>query len=198
MENVFFFESKRIVRPKIVLLDMDGVIADISGGFERDWESAYPDKKLTPRDERKEYFLEKMHPEYNNLIQEMFLKKGFFYNLPPIPGAIEAIGEMEEAGLDVQICTMPFPNSKFCSQEKIDWVEKHLGWNEDRVILRWDKTRELGDYLIDDKPNVTGRYKPSWEHIIYTQPYNQHIKFRRRLTWANWRERFVSYGILTD
>jgi hypothetical protein len=44
-------------------------------------------------------------------------------------------------------------------------------------------------FLTDtlDRPDVRGTHTPSWEHILYTQPYNQHIKSKRRLTWESFR-----------
>ena len=52
-----------------------------------------------------------------------------------------------------------------------------------RVILTRDKTAVMGDVLIDDKPQVTGKYAPSWSHIIFDAPYNREVS--RRWEGAN-------------
>jgi 5'-nucleotidase len=68
-------------------------------------------------------------------------------------------------------------------------VEKNLGpdWVK-RVILTKDKTLVKADFLIDDKPEITGAEAvPVWEHILYDRPYNRGAN-RKRLTWANWKE----------
>jgi 5'-nucleotidase len=72
--------------------------------------------------------------------------------------------------------------------EKYEWVDQHLGlaW-VDRIVLTRDKTLVNGDILIDDRPQIEGAAKPTWEHVLYDQPYNRSETGKRRLTWANWR-----------
>ncbi|KAJ1437226.1 5'-deoxyribonucleotidase [Ochromonadaceae sp. CCMP2298] len=81
-----------------------------------------------------------------------FNAQGFFINLEPMAGALEALKAMEREGLELYICTSPIKSSRYCAQEKLDWVREHLGeeWL-DRVILCQDKTTVVGDILIDDK-----------------------------------------------
>ena len=45
-----------------------------------------------------------------------------------------------------------------------DWIK--------RIILTKDKTIINADMLVDDRPQIQGATIPSWEHIIYDQPYN--------------------------
>ena len=58
-------------------------------------------------------------------------------------GALQAVAEMAEEGLQLLICTAPVKGSVYCAQEKLNWVLKHLGeeWL-DRVILCQDKVRD--------------------------------------------------------
>jgi 5'-nucleotidase len=104
--------------------------------------------------------------------------------LDPIPNALESLVKMQEKGHQVYICTSPLSESASCYTEKYEWVLKHLGkdWAR-RLIITKDKTLVYGDILIDDKPEIKGLVKPSWEHILYTQPYNQNVNHKRRLTW---------------
>ena len=76
-----------------------------------------------------------------------------------------------------------------CKPEKFAWVEEHLGskWAS-RIIMTRDKTLVHGDVLIDDKPNIVGVRAPTWKHILYDQPYNQHCADQERLTWSNYKE----------
>ena len=67
--------------------------------------------------------------------------------------------------------------------EKYEWVENYLGdaWVK-RIILTRDKTLIKGDYLIDDKPVITGvERSPEWEQIVYDRPYNRDVN-KKRLT----------------
>jgi hypothetical protein len=42
--------------------------------------------------------------------------KGFFINLEPMAGALEALKAMEREGLELYICTSPIKSSRFCAQ----------------------------------------------------------------------------------
>jgi len=62
--------------------------------------------------------------------------RGFYLSLPVIAGAARALEEMLEAGHEVFVCTSPLSGTRWCMQEKLVWVEEHLGasW-VDRVII---------------------------------------------------------------
>jgi 5'-nucleotidase len=69
----------------------------------------------------------------------------------------------------------------------LEWVESRFGagWAE-RTIITKDKTMVNGDVLIDDKPEVKGLCNPSWEHILFDQPYNQEVVGKRRImSWSD-------------
>jgi 5'-nucleotidase len=67
-------------------------------------------------------------------------------------------------------------------------VGEHLGpeWVP-RTYIGLDKTRIQADFLVDDRPDITGVYRPTWEHVVFDRPYNRHITTHRRLTWLNWK-----------
>lgn len=91
------------------------------------------------------YYMEKcVDPEYYNQAEEIIMSKGFFENLPPMDGALQALKEMNEMGLKVFICSAPIFTSKYCSQEKIQWIQNHLGdsWF-DKIIFCLDKVMEI-------------------------------------------------------
>lgn len=114
---------------------------------------------------------------------------GFYRNLDPIEGGKEALEEMLAEGYDVALCTAPSISNLYCGTEKMEWVADYLGpeWLN-RLIITRDKTRVKGDYLIDDRSDVRGSQTPEWEHILFTQSYNQHITDRRRIAnWSEWR-----------
>jgi len=117
------------------------------------------------------------------------LPLGFVRSLLPKQGGLEAVIEMRNNDHEVFICTSPLSKSKYCVQEKYEWVEEHLGseWKK-RIIVTKDKTLIFSDYLIDDRPVIKGVRNPLWEHILYDSPYNQDMTSKRRLTWDNWKE----------
>ncbi|KAM9774085.1 5'(3')-deoxyribonucleotidase, mitochondrial isoform 2-T2 [Syngnathus typhle] len=121
--------------------------------------------------------------------------KGFFSELEPLPGGVEAVKQMANMdNTDVFICTSPIKHFKHCPYEKYAWVEKHLGHDFlEQVILTRDKTVVSGDVLIDDKPDILGvEPKPTWEHVLFSACHNKHHPAkpwqRRLLSWSDdWR-----------
>lgn len=176
-----------------ILIDMDDVLADFDGEFLKRWRERHPEKMYVPLEERKTFYVKESYPEeLSPLVTEIYAEPSFFRTLPPINGAIQAAKEMEQMGLELFICTSPLNAYKNCVLEKYEWVDAHLGsdWVQ-RIILTKDKTLIRGDYLIDDKPEITGVEKnPSWQHILYDRPYNRDVN-KKRLTWSNWREVIV-------
>jgi len=172
-----------------ILVDMDGVLSDFEGEFLKRWLERHPDKYYIPLEERTTMYVKDQYPdELKPLVVEIVLEKGFFRDMVPVSGGREALFEMEEMGLEVFICTSPLSTYKNCVLEKFEWVDRELGrqWTK-RIVLTKDKTLVKGDYLIDDKPNITGvQSVPDWEHILYDCPYNKHVN-KRRITWKNWK-----------
>ena len=173
----------------LILIDQDGVLADFDRGFHEAWIANGHHFQAVPPHERKNFYVREDYP--SNLrreVEAIYTAPGFFRELPPIDGAIEAVAEMQEAGHDVRICTSPLNSYRNCLSEKYEWVEHNLGVDlVSRMIVTKDKTIVHGDALIDDKPEVTGSRAPDWKHVIFDQPYNRHVG-GIRMTWNNWRE----------
>lgn len=141
---------------KIVYVDMDNTICDFRKGV--------MDNILAPANANEEEFPQS--------------KLGFFILLEPIKGAIEAVNKLQEK-YDVCIATRPsFPNVG-CYTEKAIWIRKHLGYEmQKKLYLAPDKSRLIGDYLIDDQTSdgqdkFTGKLMqfgsekyPNWEAVL--------------------------------
>ncbi|XP_029784745.1 5'(3')-deoxyribonucleotidase, mitochondrial [Suricata suricatta] len=124
--------------------------------------------------------------------------ENFFLDLEPLPGAVEAVKQMAKLeNTDVFICTSPIRMYKYCPYEKYAWVEKHFGPEFlDQIVLATDKTVVSADLLIDDRPDITGKWPaagaephPSWEHVLFTACHNRHVQLqppsRRLHSWAD-------------
>ena len=76
---------------------------------------------------------------------------GFFTNLEPIDGAIEAFKKLSEHYDVYFLSTAPWSNINAPSEKRV-WVEKHLGeYAFKKLILSHNKGLLKGDYLIDDR-----------------------------------------------
>lgn len=110
-----------------VFVDMDGVLCDFKGSYLK-WKKEHPEIEYP---------------------QSQF---GFFSNLEPLPGAIEAFKKLEE-NYNVYILTRPSVYNLICFTEKADWVKRHLGFYVvENMVISCDKSLVIGEgnYLIDD------------------------------------------------
>ncbi len=180
-----------------ILVDMDGVLADFERGFEEAWRATYPDLPVVPAAERRHLLVQDEYPpEWRGHVHAIFHAPGFFRTLPPVPGGRGALEALLALGCDVRLCSTPLLDYRHCVVEKYEWVERELGpaWL-DRLILTRDKTIIRADVLIDDRPQLDGTDAPTWEHILYDQPYNRTDRGKRRLTWQTWRAVLFPDGV---
>ena len=173
---------------KVLLFDLDGVIVDLENWFYDRWSDLYPDEPLRPREERTKFYLsEDNPPEYKERLEALLCQEGAFSEPKPMPGAIEAIKEIAQFG-EVFFCTAPMFSNPTCMPDKVAWIEKHFGdetWTH-RIIIAKDKTAAYGHYLFDDRAEVEGRLHPMWEHVVFDNPTNRHIRTARRvLDWED-------------
>lgn len=106
-------------------------------------------------------------------IYEYLHRPGFFADLEPVDGAIEAIKEFKDDGHEVIILSAPsYPGPS--AVDKLDWIHRHLPFIPKRqVILGWLKHKVKGDVLIDDSPENIKAYRKEWPHAhILTIAYN--------------------------
>ena len=180
------------MKRKIILVDMDGVLCQYD---ERVLEIAHKrfGLPLYHSNEVTNFDTEKIFPEaYHERVDAIADEEGFFRDLMPFPGVIDALHEIEADGrFHVFICTAPkkFYRNSSCVSEKNMWVSRFLGrkWT-DKVILTRDKTLVRGDVLIDDKPEVVGVADPTWVQIYHDRPYNRNIDRPRIISWENWKD----------
>jgi 5'-nucleotidase len=173
----------------IVLVDQDGVIASWGDGYNENLDAYGEAAAGIPRhqDQRSFDLYAERTPDELQIIAEV-MNTMDYAALRPIRGAKTALRAMLRAGHDVRIVTSPWPSNPRCASSKLDWVRDHLGqaWVK-RTILTMDKTFVRGDYLIDDKPQVTGAMTPTWKHIHFTQPYNINEAAHGRINiWNEW------------
>ncbi len=129
-------------RKLIVLIDLDGVVADFDKAFssleQTDWKEG--DEKIVP--------------EY------------FFSDLELIEGALESITRLSKY-FDIYFLSTPQWSNPNCWREKRVWTERYFGeLLFKRLILTHNKGLLRGDYLIDDR-TVNGVMEFEGEHIHF-------------------------------
>ena len=175
----------------LILLDMDGVLADHESKLIQLYRERFPGAPYAKSEERTTWELTDGYPEdKHGAVWEIFSGEGFFASLEPMPGAIEAFHAMREDGHDLVICSSPLVRSRWCESEKRHWIEDHIGKQFARdMVLTHDKTLVQGDILIDDKPSIVGRRVPTWRHVLVDQGYNRQLELPRiTRDWSNWNE----------
>lgn len=171
-----------------VLVDMDGVLCRWQDRFDKGLRESYPHIPIVPFDQVTSFKTQKFYAdEYRAEIAEMMDTPGFYRELEPMDGAVEAIHAMADAGIQVFLCTAPYVTNKTCASEKMEWVETHLGKGYlNRTVITSDKTLVRGDVLIDDKPSISGAMDPIWKHIVFDAPYNRNMTPRLD-HWSEWQ-----------
>ena len=177
---------------RIILVDMDGPLADLEGAFLRIWQEQYPDEFFVPFEERRTFYLNDDYPEHlKNKLPPILAADGFFAALEPVEAGIQALEEMQSLGHRIIVCTSDIFANKTGLSDKRKWIHRYLGLEIAKaMIFTRDKTLVHGDYLIDDKPSITGIGTPNWIHVIYDQPFNRDIgdKPRMSVDWSNWKK----------
>ncbi|MFE1168454.1 hypothetical protein [Nocardiopsis sp. NPDC058789] len=177
-------------RPPTVLVDMDEVLCHWEKHFVASRRRRFPHIPIADAGNRDSFDLfTGLSEEERRANTTVLDEPGFFAALEPVPGGVEAVGEMVRAGIDVAVCTSPWLSNPTCASDKLLWVQEHLGPElANNTVITRDKSRVLGDVLIDDKPEVTGAVQPQWSLLRFTRHYNRLLEGPRIDDWSQWRE----------
>jgi 5'-nucleotidase len=174
----------------IILIDIDEVLADFEAALTSEWQKLYPHTLLFPSGSRKHYYIgQDEEGNKSELVSKIIHREGFFEQLQPLPGAIDAIKLMQHYNHQIYLVTsagVSYPNA---ASEKYRWVERHLGKEFlSCLVITPAKSIVRGDILIDDRPSFRDERLASWEHVLYDKSYNKTVPRKRRITWENWTD----------
>jgi len=164
---------------KRILVDMDGVLADV---YVRLFEIHEKEtgQKLTAAD-----IAGKLEEEAFPDQRKWVSAPGFFRTLPIIKGSREAL---EKLGTfyDIIVVSLAteFPNSL---TDKLMWLYKHfpfIGWKQ--IVFCGDKSLVKADIMIDDHPKNLDNFPG--KTYIFTQPLNLFINNSRHTRVNSWEE----------
>lgn len=155
------------------LVDMDGVLVNFDlGHVDACVRAGYP-ARFHGVDRKVWDILDGLEEHEAEKTLKLWHEPNFYRTLEPLAGAVDGVKSLVSAGHDVFICTAPLPRHATCAKEKLEWIEHYLGPRlAERTIITRDKTLVHGDYLVDDKPVITGARSPSWKHLLFEATYN--------------------------
>jgi 5'(3')-deoxyribonucleotidase len=158
-------------REPVVLLDMDGTVADYIGKMEYDMEQLRgPNEPVFKMSHDIEY------PAYLwNRVELIKNSKDWWLNLPSLQDGFNVMYLAQQIGFEIHVLTKGPKNTKTAWTQKVEWCAKHLpeGTN---VTITQDKGIVYGRILVDDYPGYMDawlRNRPRSLGIMPLRDYNK-------------------------
>jgi 5'-nucleotidase len=165
---------------KRICVDQDDVLADTHGKLVQ-WYLASDKPRYQLAELQEKSFHELLSEDERTAVYQAIHQPGFFADIPVMPGAQEAIGQLQEHyEIFVATAAMEFPNS---FREKYDWLHEHfpnIHWRN--IIFLGDKSILGADYLIDDMAYNLRTF--SGKGLLFHALHNRHeTDFTRVRSW---------------
>lgn len=156
-----------------ILLDIDNVLADFSGGACRAL-SKILQREVSPT-EFTDFSIEKslkLTTRQLDAFNRAVGSKGFCLDLQPCLDSGLVITRLFSCkNVDtIKILTTPWPSSRYWHYERLEWIKEHVGLSEAAVIFVGDKSLIRGDISIDD--SLHQLRGPRKLKILWKAPHN--------------------------
>lgn len=164
---------------KQLLMDMDGVLADVYAQFIRmEYEKA--GIMLHPED-----LYGKTEPQAFPHCDEFVRSEGFFRTAPVMKGSIEGLKYLNDKyNLLIVSSATEYPDSL---KEKIEWLNEFfpfISWQQ--MIFCGRKDSVMGDIMIDDHLKNLDTF--GGQTYIFTQPHNYFVQNPKHTRVDSWQE----------
>lgn len=151
----------------VLFCDLDGIVADLMTKWLDAYNRDYKDQ-LTVEDVLHWEWHELVKPEVGKRIYHYLSRPGWFADLEPLPGAVDALRRLS-GRVEIVIATA---SPKSALRDKTEWVHKHLPFIPPRnIVLTYRKDLLAGDFLFDDAPRNLRSFRGTRITIDY--PYNR-------------------------
>ncbi|MFZ5814819.1 MAG: 5' nucleotidase, NT5C type [Bacillota bacterium] len=166
--------------PKPVLLfDLDGVCCNLM----KKWLAVYNqdyDDDLTEEEITSWNWDHFVKPECGKRIYHYLNRPGFFADLEPIEGCVEALDRLQHLCELVVVTASP----KEAAGDKIAWVRRHLPMvPKGNIVITYRKDLVRGDFMFDDAPKNLIHHPAT--RILMDYPYNRDFHDGHRVhSWA--------------
>lgn len=158
---------------KIVLVDLDGTLANYTKAMERDLEAIRSPEETGPlifnhSSEREPGF-------YRERVKMIRSQPGWWLNLERLLDGWHIYNIAVGIGFTPHILTKGPRSNPTAFTEKVQWCQKHLGYDV-RITISGDKSLVYGRVLIDDYPPYVEGWlntRPRGLAILPQQPWNE-------------------------
>lgn len=161
-----------------ILLDVDGVIADLVGALCNAWnaDSSPVSPTLAEEDVTAYGFRECLSEEQATAFNEFMARPGFCTCIAQYYGAPRFVERLHVGHFDVVAVTKPFHKSATWAAERTQWLK---GFGVDKVIHTGHKEYVRGDYLIEDSVDNALKWRAAWPEgrvVLIDRPWNRQAK----------------------
>ena len=168
---------------KRILVDMDEVIADTTGGmiewYQQNFKGAFDYEKMLEGKSLVKGFPE----EHQADVRKQFFESGFFRHLPVMENSREVLEAMnKQYEIYIVSAATEFPNSL---TEKYHWLMEHFPFfNWKQLVLCGDKKMIVADFMIDDHARHLHTFKG--KPYLFSAPHNlNETAFERLDDWSH-------------
>lgn len=163
----------------VLLFDLDGICCNLM----KKWLAVYNqdyDDNLTESDITSWSWDAFVKPECGKRIYHYLNRPGFFADLEPIPGCIEALDRLQHICELVVVTASP----KEAAGDKMAWVRRHLPMvPRGNIVVTYRKDLVRGDFMFDDAPKNLIHHPST--RIMLDYPYNRDFHECHRVhSWA--------------
>lgn len=169
-----------------IFIDMDQTIVDFSTPFYNkaketingDLDTSFSEMKESNRWDIQSVLFGS-NKDKEAITDMIFSSPGFWLNMKPYAGAIEAVQEISRSN-KVYLVTAPWHKSVNCYIEKYYWVLNNLPeFDISKLLYIKDKHLLKGDIIIDDKPKYL-EYNSCKYSIAFKHEYNKDVEVNFR------------------
>lgn len=164
-------------RPKRILLDCDGVLADFIGPVLALVADA-TDRIHTREDVDRFDFAAALNltpAEKRAVTAPISDRDGWWSRLPVFPGARAGVDRLREIA-DVYIVTSPWNSCRTWHHEREGWLRHHFDLPASRLVVTSAKHVCAGDVLVDDRTETLVQWRaanPAGRAVQWTTPHNR-------------------------
>lgn len=177
-----------------VLLDVDGVVGDLTSEFLRGLRNEFGIRK-TVADNTNWDFTKSFGITKGQEQQVWRSINGAAATMKPYPGAVEGVQKLSKVS-DIIFCTSPVKSAPRWCYDRSGWLVDHFGIS--KVIYTSEKYACQGDFLVDDKPANLEEWTndgPCRNPILWDQPWNKDSKLTRLSDWGKLIEVVAAWGM---